>query len=212
MRQLFSTFILLLITSSYGFGQNNSVDCLSPSFPRSLGALKGYEKKIDEVLLSQLSNFQILQFRHSETIWAIEFDASDENNFKYFLTSVRPSRSIWHSMSDTDGITVYKMSKNISTQDYKLINSLFNSALNTVCASCHNIGIDGTTYNFSNRIISGKVWLGGSPTNETKKERLVLICKEINDLINTKSKTMQLSTDLKNRIMVLTEEFEKQKH
>lgn len=212
MKQLLLIFTLVLTTSLSGFGQDNSKDCLSPSSPRIFGLLKMYEKKVDEILLSQFSDFQLLMFRQSETIWAVELDTSDLKNENYFITSVSPSKNIWYSMPDTDSITAYKKSKNISTEDYTLINKLFYSALNSVCASCGNFGIDGASYSFSNGIISGEVWLGKPPSNETKKERLVMICKEINKLINTDSERIQLTTEFQNQIADLTEEFRVQKH
>lgn len=212
MRQLLLTFTIVLFNSLLGLGQDNSKDCLSPSTPRNFGPFKMYEQKVDEILLSQFSNFSLLQFRQSETIWAIELDTTDLKNANYYITSVSPSKSIWHSMPYTDSITAYRKSRNISTEDYILINKLFYSALSGVCASCHNFGIDGASYDFSNGTISGRVWLGKSPTKETKKERLVMICKEINKLINTGSQKIQLTLELRNQIIELTEEFKIQKH
>lgn len=205
MKQLFTVLLTLIVLTI--FGQQDYTDCLSPTSPRNFGILKTYEKKVDEILLSQLSDFQLLVFRQSETIWAIELDTSDLKNPNYFITLVSPTKSIWYSMPDIDNIKTHKFSKNISSQDYELINKLFDSALKTVCAKCHNFGIDGSTYNFSNTVISGRVW---SPPKESKRGQLVAISNEIKELIRIDTNKLQLSNELQNRITGLTEAFNKQ--
>ena len=208
MKHIFTVFSIVMTLTV--FAQGEYVDCLSPTPPQNFGMLRAYEKKVDEILLSQLTGLQLLMFRQSETIWVIELDTTNLKNPNYFMTAISPSRSIRQSMPNTEGITVSKITKHISSKDYYLIKELFDSALNSVCARCNNFGIDGASYTFSNLIISGRVWLGMPNTDKTKKERLVLICKQINELANTDSTKLMLDPELQNRIIELTEAFNKQ--
>ncbi|WP_375579378.1 hypothetical protein ABWH96_20660 [Marivirga tractuosa] len=210
MRELFLlTAIFFTITPV--FGQKASNDCLSP-IGASLFGDKEYEKKVEEILISQLSNFQILRYQQSETFWAIELDTTDlKKPSFYFITHVSPSKSIWNSLPETDDIEINKIIKHIRSEDYELISNLFSAALGSVCANCQNFGIDGSTFHFSNIRLTGKIWLVNPPTPNSKKERLVLICQEINKLvINTKLFKINIQASLKNRILSLTNDFKKQ--
>lgn len=193
------------------FGQQTSKDCLSPTGPSLFGDNE-YEKKVEEILTSQLSDFQILRYQQSETFWAIELDTTDLKNPKiYFITHFSPSKSIFNSLPETDDIEINKVTKHIQSEDYELISNLFSAALGSVCANCQNFGIDGSTFHFSDIRMTGKIWLVDPPTPNSKKERLVLICQEINKLvINTKLTKINIQANLKNSILSLTNDFKKQ--
>ena len=210
MRQLF-LLAAIFFTITRLFGQQTSKDCLSPTGPSLFGG-KEYEEKVEEILISELSEFQILRYQQSETFWAIELDTTDlKKPSFYFITHVSPSKSIWNSLPEIDNIEVNKITKQIRSEDYELISNLFSSALGSVCANCQSFGFDGSTFHFSNIRITGKIWLAGPPTPNSKKERLVLICQEINKLvIDTKLTKISIQEKLKNSMLGLTNDFQKQ--
>jgi hypothetical protein len=187
------------------FSQNHSEDCLSPVATGSYGNLKHFDRQIDDILFSQLSNFQILIYQHSKKLWAVEIDSLSSDGSQFIITHLSTSEDIRHLEKDIKEVNVNRVSKIITKDELTPISQLFSAALNSVCASCHNVGLDGTYYRLSNGLITGQVW---SPPQKSKRGRLINICQEIDQLLsNTKGINFEVPKKLKSDIILLTHDF-----
>lgn len=207
MKTLYFSLIILFVSSST-FGQTQWSDCLSPTGGTEFG-MRSYNQKIRDIIFRDFSDNQLLRYQVGETFWVIDWDIAASTPNKYTITHLKPSERIWHSKSDINEIRVITVSKQIEEQDYKLIDDLFEEALNSVSTTCANMGIDGTTSIFSNSRLSGKIW-GAGRSNKTKKERMVQICLQINDqIVDKKGAFLKLPKKLKSEIISLTNDFKK---
>ncbi|MEM6526328.1 MAG: hypothetical protein AAF693_21215 [Bacteroidota bacterium] len=205
-------YLLIAHSVVVSFSQSNSQDCLSPIGSHHFGLSKVYHEKINEILLSQFSDFQVIRYQRNETFWAIELDTSDLEDPHYHIRRIRPSKSIWHRVLNPlteDSIEVESYRKKMSEEDAALLIELFNKSLNFISSSCGSkIIIDGTSHTFSNMVSIGQVNLAYPLSASTRIEKLVLISQEIAAIIcRSKRKKLELSKAIKRQIKKLIADF-----
>lgn len=206
MKVFFYAMVIFLLPSSI-YGQGKWDDCLSPTGGTQF-VFREYHENINKIVLSHFTGYELLRHQYGETFWAIELDTADLKNPSYTISHLKPSQRIWQSTVNLKDISVTKVSRQLDGEDYELIRGMFFEALNSVSATCSNLGIDGGTTIISDFSRSGKIWTVGIPSDDTKKERLVKICLQIGDLIvNKKRKSLKLSKKLKLEILNLTSDF-----
>ncbi len=177
------------------------------------GMLKLYNRKIQEVLCDEISDFQIIQFMSQpslgkESVLAIEIEKNDEVN-KFSIVYHQSSSSIWSSVINNrkDKIVVEKYRKIILEKDALKISQLYNSALSKVCQNSES-GLDGNTYIFSNMAYSGKVWVGTNLNPENKLHRLILLSHEFEELTKDPGDVFKLDDVLVQEIEELKSKFD----
>lgn len=187
-------------------------DHLSP-IGQGFGVLKLYNRKIQEVLCDEISDFQIIQFLSQpsfgkESVLAIEIEKNGEEN-KFNIVYHKSSLSIWSSVINNrdDKIVVEKYRKTIFEEDALKISQLYNSALSKVCQN-NESGLDGNTYIFSNMAYSGKVWVDTILNPENKLHHLILLSRKFEELTKVPGDIFRLDDVLVEEIEELKSTFD----
>lgn len=213
MRTIFFTIAVFIYVIGTAQKPNSNEDCLQP-IGSHFGILKAYNEKIRSILFNGLSDFQLAQYRTSgERVWAIEIDTAGLKNEKFTIVYHRSESSIWHSILDKNKreIIVEKFRKDISPEDAWRLAKLYSSALSSVRED-NRIGIDGSSYYFSDMTKTGRAWLGGKPIGSNKIERLIILSNNIAELMLSIDKNLKISNELTSEIEILTKEFEIQRN
>lgn len=172
--------MLFSLVSLVGVAQNDHLEPVEGYFDMQEYRYE-YYANIRSILFKGMLDYPVLKYvvRPSfEPEYVLQIDRGEANN-KYYINVRRAKENIWYA-KDKSNVEVEKWRNSISTEDVELIKQLYrNAILKTQYVVRNTIGMDGTTYIFTNNdmgLMSGQTW---SPGKGSTMEKLVTISEAI---------------------------------
>ena len=169
-----------------------------------------YYSLVRKVLMKGMSDYPQVRFLIIPSFSVEEVVAIEKIDSNYFIVHHKMKESIWYTEKNKEKIGVDKKVVKISKSDMELYRELFAVAVNNQKYLDEEMwGVDGTNYYFSVADRALKTGTVYSPEKKSKMDRLIKIGYSLISLTESteNGKTVQLKTELINKIKKLTAEL-----